>query len=579
MNKDQGMDVFEKAPVGRAVLQNVLPAMAAMLMVLVYNLADTFFIGQTRDALQVAAVSLATPVFLLFMAVGSVFGMGGTSVISRAMGEGRREYAQKVCSFCMWSCVGVGLVMAALFLLCMDQILALVGASPDTWAYAKSYLTIVSVSGPFVLVANCYSNVIRAEGQSGRAMMGQLLGNLLNVVLDPLFILVFHWEITGAAIATVIGNVVGAGYYIVYFCRGGSALSIRLQDFTVGDKVASGVLAIGVPAALGSFLMSVSSILMNGQMARYGDMAVAGVGVAMKVTMMTGMLCIGLGQGVQPLLGYCVGAKNWTRYRQALRFSLALALGLSAVLTGLCYVFVRPIVRAFLTDPAAFDYGVSFARILLSTSILFGVFYVLVNALQACGAVTESLIVNISRQGLVYIPAMFLLGAAFHEQGLIWAQPVADVLSLLLAAALYCHLPALLVLFLIHQLSPGVLHWQGELVAAGGVLLALVIAAAASWYSIGEFHDLMAESFSFVAAVRTFLRGRFSEAEQNAVLHLAFKLLEMADQVVPKIYDTTPEGGREALLDVLAMLNDTGDWTQRLSPEERKLYEKLSEFL
>ena len=437
MNKDQGMDVFEKAPVGRAVLQNVLPAMAAMLMVLVYNLADTFFIGQTRDALQVAAVSLATPVFLLFMAVGSVFGMGGTSVISRAMGEGRREYAQKVCSFCMWSCVGVGLVMAALFLLCMDQILALVGASPDTWAYAKSYLTIVGVSGPFVLVANCYSNVIRAEGQSGRAMMGQLLGNLLNVVLDPLFILVFHWEITGAAIATVIGNVVGAGYYIVYFCRGGSALSIRLQDFTVGDKVASGVLAIGVPAALGSFLMSVSSILMNGQMARYGDMAVAGVGVAMKVTMMTGMLCIGLGQGVQPLLGYCVGAKNWTRYRQALRFSLALALGLSAVLTGLCYVFVRPIVRAFLTDPAAFDYGVSFARILLSTSILFGVFYVLVNALQACGAAAESLIVNISRQGLVYIPAMFLLGAAFHEQGLIWAQPVADVLSLLLAAALY----------------------------------------------------------------------------------------------------------------------------------------------
>ena len=216
MNKDQGMDVFEKAPVGRAVLQNVLPAMAAMLMVLVYNLADTFFIGQTRDALQVAAVSLATPVFLLFMAVGSVFGMGGTSVISRAMGEGRRGYAQKVCSFCMWSCVGVGLVMAALFLLGMDQILALVGASPDTWAYAKDYLTIVSVSGPFVLIANCYSNVIRAEGKSGKAMMGQLLGNLLNVVLDPLFILVFHWEITGAAIATVIGNVVGAGYYIAY---------------------------------------------------------------------------------------------------------------------------------------------------------------------------------------------------------------------------------------------------------------------------------------------------------------------------------------------------------------------------
>lgn len=144
---------------------------------------------------------------------------------------------------------------------------------------------------------------------------------------------------------------------------------------------------------------------------------------------------------------------------------------------------------------------------------------------------------------------------------------------------LCCHLPAMLVLFLVHQLSPEALHWRGELAAAGGVLLALIVATAASWYSIGEFHDLMAEDFSFVAAVRTFLRGRFGETEQRAVLDLAFKLLRMADQVVPKIYDTTPEGGREALLDVLAMLNDTGDWTQRISPEERELYEKLSEFL
>ena len=155
-----------------------------------------------------------------------------------------------------------------------------------------------------MLIANCYSNVIRAEGQSGKAMMGQLLGNLLNVILDPIMILVFGWSIAGAAIATVIGNVVGAGYYIVYFLKGSSSLSISLKDFSVKEKVASGVLAIGVPAALGNLLMSLSSIIMNSQMAKYGDMAVAGVGVAMKVTMMTGMVCIGLGQGVQPLLGY-----------------------------------------------------------------------------------------------------------------------------------------------------------------------------------------------------------------------------------------------------------------------------------
>lgn len=437
MEENKSLEVFENAPVRKAVLQNALPAMAAMLMVLVYNLADTFFIGQTHDDLQVAAVSLATPVFLLFMAVGTIFGIGGTSVISRAMGEGRREYAGKVCSFCMWSCVGVGIVMSALFLIFMDQILGFVGASADTWEYAKTYLIIVSFAGPFVLISNCYSNVIRAEGQSGKAMMGQLIGNLLNVVLDPLMILVFHWNIAGAAIATVIGNITGAAYYIFYFLRGGSSLSISLKEFSVKDKIASGVLTIGVPAALGSFLMSVSSIIMNAQMAKYGDMAVAAVGVAMKITMMTGMVCIGLAQGVQPLLGYCVGAKKWDRYKSVLRFSLLFAFSLSTALTIICYIFTKRIVSVFLTDAAAFEYGVSFSRILLCTSFLFGVFYVISNALQACGAATESLVVNISRQGIIYIPAMFLLELHFHETGLIWAQPVADVLSLLLAIILY----------------------------------------------------------------------------------------------------------------------------------------------
>lgn len=168
--------------------------------------------------------------------------------------------------------------MSALFLIFMDQILALIGASAETWDYARTYLTIVSFSGPFVLIANCYSNVIRAEGQSGKAMMGQLLGNLLNVILDPIMILVFSWNIAGAAIATVIGNVVGAGYYIVYFLKGSSSLSISLKDFSVKEKVASGVLAIGIPVALGNLLMSLSSILMNSQMAKYGDMAVARCG-------------------------------------------------------------------------------------------------------------------------------------------------------------------------------------------------------------------------------------------------------------------------------------------------------------
>ena len=437
MTEDKSMEVFEKVPVSQAVFKNALPAMAAMLMVLIYNLADTFFIGQTHDAYQLAAVSLATPVFLIFMALGTIFGAGGTSVISRAMGEGRKEYAKKVCSFCMWGCVVVGVVMSLLFLLFMDQLLSLIGASPDTWDYAKKYLVIVSFCGPFVLISNCYSNVLRAEGQSGKAMMGQLVGNLLNVILDPIMILGFGWNVPGAAIATVIGNVVGALYYILFFLRGKSILSVNIKLCTFKDKVASSVLSIGIPAALGSLTMSFSQIIMNSQMAKYGDMALAGVGVAMKVTMMTGMVCIGLGQGIQPLLGYCIGAEKWERHNKVLKFSLVFAFLLSASLTLICYVFINQIAGVFLTDISAFSYAVSFSKILLCTSFLFGIFYVLINALQASGAAMESLVVNISRQGLIYLPALFILQAIFQETGLIWAQPVADVLSLLLAIILY----------------------------------------------------------------------------------------------------------------------------------------------
>lgn len=437
MNQQKSMEVFRKAPVSHAVLKNALPAIAAMLMVLVYNLADTFFIGQTHDALQVAAVSLATPVFLVFMALGTIWGIGGTSVISRALGEGKEDYARKVCSFCMWSCVLVGVLVAALFFVFMNPILSLIGASPDTWHFAKTYLTIVTCSGPFVLISNCYSNVIRAEGNSGNAMMGQLLGNLLNVILDPVMILGFGWNIAGAAIATVIGNVVGAGYYIGYFLCGKSNLSVSLKNFTFKSKVCSNVLAIGIPAALGSILMSVSQVIINSQMAEYGDMAIAGMGVAMKVVIITGMICMGLGQGVQPLLGYCVGAKLWDRFKAVLKFSALFALLLGIILTILCYLFVEQIVSAFLTDTAAFHYAVQFSRILLTTGFLFGLFYVLVNALQAMGASAASLIISLSRQGILFIPALFILKAFLGMTGLIWAQPVADILSTVLAAVLF----------------------------------------------------------------------------------------------------------------------------------------------
>ncbi|MEA4912105.1 MAG: MATE family efflux transporter [Oscillospiraceae bacterium] len=437
MDDNKAIASFASGSVPKAVLRNALPAIAAMIMVLVYNLADTFFIGQTHNDYMVAAVSLATPVFLIFMSLGTLFGMGGTSVISRALGEGRFEYAKKVSAFCMWACVAVGALCMLFLWAFMDQILAWLGASADTAGYTRTYLNIVAACGIFSLLSNCYSNILRAEGKSTAAMGGTLIGNLLNVILDPIMILAFNWGIAGAAIATVIGNVVGALYYLIYFWRGRSSLSISLKDFSAQDRICSGVLSIGIPASLGSLLMSISQMITNSRMAQYGDMAVAGYGVAAKVLMIVTLIGIGIGQGIQALLGYCYGAKNHRRFQSSLRFSLVFGLVLCSLTALICYAFTGPIVKAFLSDPEALEYGIRFSRIMLTTAWLFGAYYVLMNAMQALGAATPSLMVSVCRQGFIYIPAVYILGAALGMSGLVWAQPLADVLSLLITVILF----------------------------------------------------------------------------------------------------------------------------------------------
>jgi putative MATE family efflux protein len=425
-------------PAYKAVLKNALPAIVATLMQLVYNLADTFFIGFTRDDYQVAAVSLVFPVFMLFMSVGMIFGIGGMSVISRAYGEGRAEYAKKVSSFCMWASIAVGVPMSVVTFVCMDPLLNAMGAmAGETLEYSRNYLTIIMSGGPLILIGNTFPNILRAEGEPRKAMTGQLIGNIANIVLDPIMILGFGLGISGAAVATLIGCTLGAGYYILHFLRGKSSLSIHPRDFTMREKVLSSVVSIGIPAAMGPLFMSVSQVVMNGLMSGYGSLAVAAAGVAGKVSMIISTIALGLSQGVQPLLGFSIGAANWKRYREYLRFSLLFGTAMCALVTGLCYVFTPQIVGVFLTEPESLSNGISFAYIMQTTAFLFGAFFCFVNALQAMGAAIPSLIVNISRQGIIYIPALFILRAVLGSYGLIWAQPVADVLSLIMAVALH----------------------------------------------------------------------------------------------------------------------------------------------
>lgn len=431
-------EIFRDAPIPKAVLSNVIPSIISMIMVLIYNLADTFFIGQTKNALMVAAVSVATPAFLLFMAIGMLFGIGGTSFISRMLGEGKEERAKYTSSFCFWTGLIIGIISMIAIMIFAKPVCRAIGSSDDTLEYATQYLQIVAIGIPFLIISNAFSNIIRSEGRAKTAMSGMIIGNMANVILDPVMILFLGWNVAGAAIATVLGNVLSAVFYISHLVSKKSQLSIRISDYKAGDNIASSVFAIGIPASLNSVLMSVSNIFINNLMAHYGDMAVAGLGVAMKVNMIVVMLLIGLGTGIQPLLGYCFGAGNRKRYFGVLKFSVILALLLSLVMTCICYFGADGLVRAFLEDADAHAYGFTFSRIYILSGPILGQLFVFINAIQSTGAAIPSLILSVSRQGLLFLPILFIINATTSSAKMLaFAQPLTDYLATALAIILF----------------------------------------------------------------------------------------------------------------------------------------------
>lgn len=431
MNDNKAL--FEDALVSKAVATMAIPTIISMLVVVIYNMADTFFIGKTNDAMQVAAVSLATPVFMVFMALGNLFGIGGSSAISRALGEKKLDRARNLSSFCCYGSLGLGVIMAVLFLLGMDVILKMIGASENTYQFAKEYLTYISFGGPFIMFGTAYGNILRGEGAAKESMIGNMIGTVTNIVLDPIMILGFGWGVTGAAVATVIGNIAACLFYLLYFLQKKSSLSIRLKDFRMGHGIAMGVMAIGIPASLNNILMSCANIVLNNVLAHYGDNPVAAMGVAMKANMLVVLLQIGLCAGIQPLIGYNYGARNSKRLKQVFRFTGLCAVVMGTALTILMVIAREAVIRAFINDSQVVDYGIQMVIALQLTGPVIGILFLCINTIQGMGKALPSLILTVCRQGLVFIPLVFLLNQLFGLDGVVYAQAVADVISILLA--------------------------------------------------------------------------------------------------------------------------------------------------
>lgn len=428
--------VFKDAPVPRAVAKMAIPTVLSMLVVVLYNMVDTFFVGQTGDANQVAAVSVATPVFLILMAFGNMFGIGGSSLISRMLGAQEGGRAKKVSAFCCYGALLLGVVLVAASLLAMPAILKVIGTSENTVGYAGDYLRYIVLGAPFIIFSNAFGNIIRAEGAATASMVGNMVGTVVNIVLDPIMILGLGWGVKGAAIATVIGNIAASLFYLVFFLRGKSILSLSPRHFAVRG-IAGGVVAIGLPASLNNILMSVTNILLNNFLVSYGDNAVAGMGVAMKANMLVVFVQLGLAMGIQPLVGYAYGAKNIGRLRKVVNFSILCTTVMGVILTAVYFFAADGIISVFIADAAVIEAGVPMLRALMWSAPVLGVLFVLTNALQAMGRAAASLVLSISRQGVIFVPCLFLFNALFGLDGIIFTQPVADLCSIVMAVVMY----------------------------------------------------------------------------------------------------------------------------------------------
>lgn len=434
---DKNIEKINQTSVPKAVAKFAVPALISMMVIVIYNVADTFFIGQTGNEYQVAAVSLTTPVFLLFMAIGMMVGVGGTSVISRSLGEGNGNYAKEVSAFCFYISIMIGCVLIGLFWICMPYILQCLGISPETEEYAHDFLKVLAIGAPFIIVSQALSNIIRSEGRAKDAMFGVILSAVVNIILDPILIFGLNLGVIGAATATVFGSICAVAFYIYYFSKEKTILSISPRLFKFDKKIISAVFSIGTPVFFMELLMSISSIILNNFLAYYGDAELAAMNVAMKASMVIILLQMGLGQGIQPLLGYHYGSKNFERFKEVVRFTIYCTVFLGSILSAICWIYADLIVKKFIDNSTVVEYGTIMVKALLVSGPIVGILFIFTNALQAMGKAKPSFILSLSRQGIIFIPLLFILNVLLGFSGIIYAQPITDFLSLLIAFALY----------------------------------------------------------------------------------------------------------------------------------------------
>lgn len=406
-----------------------IPTMIGMLVNAFYNLVDAYFVGGLGES-QMGAISVVYPLGQIVVGLGLLFGNGAASYISRLLGRGDKENADKVASTALYSSVSVGAVIIIISMVFLHPILKLLGATDSILPYAATYAGIYIVSCIFNVFNVTMNNIVTSEGAAKTTMCALLTGAVLNIALDPLFIYVFDLGVTGAAIATAISQVVSTCVYLTYIFRKKSVFHFRVKDCTYTKETMSEIFKIGIPTLVFQILTSVSISLINNAAGDYGDSAIAGMGVVTRLISMGSLSVFGFIKGFQPIAGYSYGAKKFDRLREAIKTSILWSTAFCVIFGVILALFPAAIVSQFTKgDAEMIRIGATSLRANGISIMFFGFYTVYSSLFLALGKGREGFILGACRQGICFIPVILLLPIVWGLNGILYAQPIADVLS------------------------------------------------------------------------------------------------------------------------------------------------------
>ena len=441
MNTLKEKRLFEDAPILEAVAKLAVPTVIGQIILVIYNIADTFFIGLTGSDAEVTAITICTPMFMFISAVSNLFGIGGCSAISRALGKNDEIKAKNISSFAFWGCIFTTVIYSAVSYKFIDKFINLLGGTnTEVHYYAYIYIIITVVIGGFATsVSALLSHLIRSEGHGFPASFGIALGGILNIILDPVFMFVIlkpGQEVMGAALATAISNIISIIFFICFMLKNrfNSVLSFAPKYFCMDKGIAKDVFVAGFPAFVMTVCENFSYGVLDKLLSQYGIKVQAGIGVAKKVNMLAHSIVRGMAQGMLPLISYNYAKRNMKRMKKALITSTAFSVFCAVICAVSCFIFKNQLMEMFLQNSSdSVDFGAKFLCILCIGSPFSACAYSCISFFQALGYGKKSFILAIMRKGLFDIPLMFILNRIYPIFGAVLATPIADIICCIAA--------------------------------------------------------------------------------------------------------------------------------------------------